>query len=178
MPDQKKASQLAQEGLAHWEKAELGLATQKTEEAIAVADQNHWATSDYHGQLAGIYAQAGRNDKARLHYEKALFLQLRAGEQEGGIAIIVGRYFLAMHLLEMGLENEALDALQPSLHAAPTHWLNGVVNAHILYTLRRFTEAKAAAQLAIAHAPSPEKVEQLRDALKAMLEDTSCAAGG
>ena len=173
MHDREKASQLAQEGVAHWEKAELELAAQKTEEAIALAEQNHWAMPDYHGQLAGIYAQAGQNDKARIHYEQALFLQLQDGEAEGGITIITSRYFLSMHLLEMNLANEALDVLQPSLQAAPAHWLNCNAHAHILHALRRFTEAKAAAQLAIEHAPSAEKAEQLAENLKAVLSETS-----
>ncbi|MES2041189.1 MAG: hypothetical protein V4495_25505 [Pseudomonadota bacterium] len=173
MTDQNKASQLAQEGLALWGQDKLELAAQKTEEAIALADPNHGATPDYHGQLAGIYAQAGQNDKARLHYEQALSLQLQAGETEGGITIITSRYFLSMHLLEMNLENEALDALQPSLQAAPAHWLNCNARAHILHALGRFAEAKQAAQLAIENAPSAEKAEQLTENLKAVLSETS-----
>ena len=154
MHDQTKASQLAQEGLALWEKSELALAAQKTEEAIALADPNHWEVPVYHSRLAGIYAQAGQNDKARPHYEKALLLHLQDGETEGGITIITSRYFLSMHLLEMNLASEALDALQPALQAAPTHWLNCIAHAHILHAVGRFTEAKEAAQLAIKYAPS------------------------
>lgn len=172
MTDQNKASQLAQEGLALWGQDELELAAQKTEEAIALADKGSWAVPDYHGQLAGIYAQAGENEKARLHYEKALSLQLQAGETEDGITIITSRYFLAMHLLEMNLANEALDALQPALQAAATHWLNCNAHAHILHALGRFAEAKQAAQLAIEHAPSVEKAEQLAENLKAVLSET------
>lgn len=169
MADQAKASQLAQEGLALWEKSELELAIQKTEEAITLADQHHWVVSDYHGQLAGIYAQAGQNDKARLHYETALFIQLQDGETDGGITIIVCRHFLAMHLLQMNLAGEALEVLQPSLQAAPSHWLNCVAHAYILHALHRFAEAKDAAQSAIRYAPSTEKAEQLAKELEARL---------
>lgn len=171
MHDQAKASQLAQEGMALWGKAELEVAAQKTEEAIALADPNHWEVPVYHSRLAGIYAQAGQNDKAKPHYEKALLLHLQDGETEGGITVITSRYFLAMHLLEMNLANEALKVLQPSLQAAPVQWLNCVANAHILHALRRFSEAKDAAQLAIKYAPSLVKAEQLTKNLKVIFSD-------
>ncbi|MFZ6768092.1 hypothetical protein ACO0LM_13610 [Undibacterium sp. Di26W] len=171
MADKAKASRLAQEGLAHWEEAELELALQKTNEAIVLAEPNHWMVADYHGQLAGIHAQAGENDKARGHYEKALFLQLQGGEADGGITVIVCRHFLAMHLLEMSLASEALDVLQPSLQAAPVHWLNCVAHAHILHALRRFADAKDAAQLAIKYAPSLAKAEQLTKNLNVMFSE-------
>lgn len=101
----------------------------------------------------------------------ALATEIAQGHAEGALAMIIARYFLADQLLRLGFKERALFALSPSICHAPNNWLTRLEEAHILYALDRKIEAKAAATLAVAYAPTPEKAEQLKQNLKDVFGD-------
>lgn len=89
--------------------------------------------------------QAGRHEHAR-RYEEAIPL---TDPQHFALSLYYGQY--------AGVLN------------APASWLTRFEEACILQALDRKAEARQAAALAIAHAPGPEKAEELRQRLKEIL---------
>lgn len=70
-----------------------------------------------------------------------------------------------------GDPTRALEVLAPSLQVLPNDWLLKTTEALVLFAMQRPVEARAAAEVALAHAPSDEKraalIEQLGDVLVA-----------
>jgi len=103
--------------------------------------------------------------------EKSLKTELAQGNAEGSPAVIVARYFVAGQLRRLGHHERALDTLSPSIEHAPGNWLTRFEEARVLHAMGRTAEARAAAGLAIANAPTPEKAEELKDKLRHVLGD-------
>lgn len=169
MSDQAKASVLAAEAFEQWEAGRHEQARRLYEEALPLADPQYFALSLYYGQYAGVLNALGRHEQACTALEKALETEIAQGTAEGTSPTLVARYFLADQLLRLGHKERALDTLAPSLLHAPGHWLTRFEEACILHALDRHAEARQAAGVAIAYAPSPEKAEQLRQRLQEIL---------
>lgn len=169
MIDQAKASRLATEAFDDWKAGRHEQSLLLYEEAIPLADPQHYRLSQYYGEYACVLNQLGRRDQATNQLEKSLETEIAQGQPEGSPAIIVARYFLADQLLRLGESERALEILSPSLSHAPGDWLTRLEEAHVLYALDRKAEAKAAAELAVQYAPTPEKAEQLKQNLNEVL---------
>ncbi|XLZ72387.1 hypothetical protein ABT364_10615 [Massilia sp. SR12] len=172
MTDQQKASTLAGEAFDHWQAGRHEQSRQVYEEAISLADPEHYGLSGYYGEYACVLNALGCHEQAATQLEKALAADLAQGQPEGSPAIIVARYLLASQLLQLGANEDALEVLAPSISHAPGDWLTRLAEARILYALDRKVEAIAAAQLAVAGATNPEKAQQLRQDLERVLAAT------
>ena len=169
MTDQARVAILAREAFDQWQAGRHEQARMLYEEALSLADPQHFALAQYHGQYAGVLNALGRHEQACAALETALKTEIAQGYAEGSPPVIVARYFLADQLLRLGRKEAALDTLAPSILHAPASWLTRFEEACILQALDRKAEARQAAALAIAHAPGPEKAEELRQRLKEIL---------
>src|SRR5213596_621174 len=66
--DQNKASQLAREGFDLWQAGKLDDSVAKYQQAFVLADPDHYALADYHGELAAVLAILGRDAAALEQY--------------------------------------------------------------------------------------------------------------
>jgi len=171
MIDQAKASRLAKEGFDQWQAGQHEQSRLLYEQAIPLADPQHYGLPGYYGEYACVLNHLGQDDGACTAMEKSLETELAQGNAEGSLAVIVARYFLADQLRRLGHHERALDTLSPSIEHAPGNWLTRVAEAHILHAMGRTAEARAAAGLAIANAPTPEKAAQLKENLRDVLGD-------
>lgn len=169
MIDQQKASKLAREAYDEWQAGRHEASRLLYEEAIPFADPEHYALSGYHGEYSCVLNHLGRHDEATTQLEKALATEIAQGQAEGSSAIRVARYFLANQLRRLGDNERALYTLSPSITHSPNDWLTRLEEAHILYALDRKVEARAAAALAVASAPTAEKAEQLKENLQEVI---------
>ncbi|OWQ93051.1 hypothetical protein CDN99_00660 [Roseateles aquatilis] len=163
-------NRLASLGLDCWGAGRLEEARSHYLAALALIDPGHSAEPGLKGQLAGVLAALGDVEGATAQYTQAVDGELALGEADGGIALLIARYFLANHLVIAGAPEQALAAIAPSLAAKPDHWLTRVVQAEALYALGRFADSRDAAEAAVARAPSAAKAQELTLHLKAMLE--------
>lgn len=167
--DQRRASLLAKEAFEQWQAGLHESSRLIYEEAIALADPQHFGLSAYHAEYACVLNQLGRHEQATAQLEKSLLAELAQGNKEGSSGVTIARYFLASHLLHHGAPEQALEILRPSIIHAPDDWPTRLAEAHILSSLGRHQEAKAAAALAIAKAPSATKAGGLRQDLGQVL---------
>jgi len=177
MSDQPLASRLAREGFEHWEAGRLNESCACYAKALEVVAPNHWALPEYHGEFAGVLAASGKTDEATSQYEKAIAAELAQGEGETSSGVLVARYFLADHLTRNQAPDRALSALAPALHSAPNYWLICLAHAEALFALGQTAESRAAAERAIANAPTAEKSAELTKHLSAILGVSRGAAG-
>lgn len=171
MIDQKRAAKLASEAFDEWQAGRHERSLQLYQQAIPLADPEHYGLSSYYGEYACVLNELKRHEQATTQLEKALATEIAQGHLEGSPALIIARYFLADQLLRLGDSQRALQTLAPSISHAPTDWLTRVVEAHTLYALGRKVDARTAAALAIAHAPTPEKADQLKQNLADAFSD-------
>lgn len=169
MIDQPKATKLAREAFEHWKAGQYEQAKLLYEEAIPLANPQHWGLSGYHGEYACVLNELGMYEQATAELEKSLAVELAQGNEEGSSIVTIARYFLADHLLRHGAPERALEVLEPSISSAPNYWLTRVVEAQSLFALNRKLEAKVAATLAISNAPTPAKAEELKQYLAKVL---------
>ncbi len=169
MIDQPKASQLAKDAFDEWQAGHHEQSTLLYEKAIPLADPQHWGLSAYHGEYSCVLNELGRHEKATEQLEQSLAVELAQGSVEGSPSVTIARYFLANQQLRHGSPEHALQTLAPSVRHAPNDWPTRVVEAHVLFALNRYVEAKAAAALAISNAPTPEKAEELKQGLGQVL---------
>lgn len=159
---------MAGEAFALWQQDRLPEADQRYQQALATADPGHYRTPDLHGQYAGLLTRMNRLSDAGRHYETALYLELKNDPNEASAPVLVARYFLGEHYLQVGEPESARRVVAPSLQAAdkPLAW---VVEAEALGQSGAFAEARAAAERAVALAASPEQRERLRARLAGLL---------
>jgi len=169
MIDQPKASKLAKEAFDQWQAGRHLQSEQLYEEALRLADPEHWGLSAYHGEYACVLNELGRHDQATEQLEKSLAVELAHKEPEGSPSVAIARYFLADQLLRQGAPELALEALAPSISHAPNDWPTRVAQARALFALKRTPEAKSAARLALANAPTPKKAQELEQELHEVL---------
>jgi len=169
MIDQSEASKLAREAFQLWQAGQHEQSRLLYEEAIPLADPRHVGLSAYHGEYACVLNGLGRHGEATVQLAKSLDTGIAQGHAEGSPAVIIARYFLANQLRRLGDNERALDTLSPSIRHAPGDWLTRLEEAHILDALGRKAEARAAAALAVVHAPTPEKTRQLEQNLEHIL---------
>jgi hypothetical protein len=169
MIDQPKASKLAREAFDHWQAGRREQSKLLYEEAIPLADPQHWGLSAYHGEYACVLNELGNHEQATVQLEHSLSAVLAQGNLEGSPAVTIARYFLADQLLRQGAPELALETLGPSVSHAPNDWLTRLVEAHVLFALNRKREAKAAAVIAVSNAPTPAKAEELKQDLGQVL---------
>lgn len=165
MIDQPKASKLAKEAFDHWQAGRPAQSEPLYEEALRLADPNHFGLSAYHGEYACVLNELGKHNRATEQLERSLAVELAHKEVEGSPAVTMARYFLAEQLLRQGSPVLALEALAPSVSHAPNDWPTRLAEARVLFALERKTEAKTAARLAIANAPTPKKAQELEQEL-------------
>jgi tetratricopeptide (TPR) repeat protein len=170
MSDRRHASRLAKAGFDLWQEGRLEEAVERYRQALAVADPDHFATPEYHSQLAHVLAALGQSDEARAQYERYLDLLIKQQERPNDAELDVARYFLAVHLLKMRLPAEALATIDPSLQR-PHHpddllgpWRRAV-RARALWQLGRLDEARQTAREAMSVASSDETRQDIRDGL-------------
>lgn len=104
-----------------------------------------------------MLGQLGRHREATAQHEKAVAAELARGASDGDAGVKVARHFLASHLTKQGEPARALEVLAPSIHALPDDWLLRATEAAALFALHRLPEAREAAEIALAHAPSEAK---------------------
>jgi hypothetical protein len=165
MIDQPMASQFAREAFDEWQAGRCEQSALLYEQAIPLADPQHWGLSAYHGEYACVLNELGRHAQATEQLEQSLAIELAQGSAEGSPSVTIARYFLAGQQLRHGSPELALQTVAPSVCHAPNDWPTRVVEAHALFALSRNIEAKAAAALAISNAPTPEKADELRQGL-------------
>jgi tetratricopeptide (TPR) repeat protein len=161
---------LAREAFENWQAGQRERAKLLYEEAIPLADPQHWALSAYHGEYACVLNELGHHEQATAQLEESLAVELAQGNPEGSSAVTIARYFLAEQFLRQGALDRALAVLAPSIGQAPNDCWTRLAEAHVLFALRRTPEAKAAATLAISNAPTPEKAAELAKSLAHIVE--------
>lgn len=166
--DQAKASILASEAFDQWQAGRHEQARLLYEEALSLADPQHFALAQVYGQYACVLNALGRHEQACTALETASKTEIAQGYAEGSPPVIVARYFLADQQLRLGQTETALETLAPSILQAPDNWLTRFEEACILHALGRKPEARQAAAVAVAHAPTPKKAEELRQRLGEM----------
>jgi Flp pilus assembly protein TadD len=167
--DQKRASELAREGFDLWQAGQLEESVPKYHEALRLADPDHYALADYHGEFAAVLATLGRDAEALQQYRQALQISIQQNPEEAGLDVAVARYFLSEHLLKMNEPEEALIAIEPVLRSQ-VQWLAHVVKADALLRVGRREEARTAAGLAVELAASDEKRANIRKRLAHILK--------
>ncbi len=161
MTDQPQASRLASKAFDQWQANHHDQAKLLYEEAISLADPQHWGLSAYHGEYACVLNELGMHAQATVQLEKSLAAELAQDNMEGSRTVTIARYFLADQLLRHGTAEQALATLAPSIKHAPNDWLTRVIETQVLCALHRISEAKSAATLAISNAPTPKKAKEL-----------------
>jgi tetratricopeptide (TPR) repeat protein len=161
MIDQTKASKLAREAFDLWQAGQLAQSQLLYEEAISLADPQHWGLSGYHGEFACVLNELGAHEQATAQLEKSLAADLAQANEEGSSALIIARYFLAEQLLRNDAPERALETLLPSILHAPNDWLTRFIEAQVLFALNRNREAIEAAKLAVSNAPTTQKAQEL-----------------
>jgi tetratricopeptide (TPR) repeat protein len=175
MIDRSKATALAKEAFDLWQSGQQAEALPLYEEAISLADPQHWGLSAYHGEYACVLNELGKHELATTQLERSLAAELTQGNAEGSPAVTVARYFLSDQLLRHGDLENALSTLAPSVTHAPHDWLTRVAEAQVLFALHRNSEAKISAELALLYAPSPEKAAELKRYLDKILENQTAS---
>ncbi|WP_440225004.1 hypothetical protein ACQQ2N_07110 [Dokdonella sp. MW10] len=161
MTDTARARKLARQGFESWT---AGLHEQSAvlyEQALALADPNHGALSDYHAEYAAVLNVLGRRSEATEQMELAIVCHLKQGDHESSRAVIVARHFLAEHMFGLKQYDRALEVITPSVIHAPHDWLARFSEARALFALGRQEDAEVSATLAIRHAPTPDKAAEL-----------------
>jgi len=59
--DQNKASRLARDGFDLWQAGNIEESVAKYEQALLLADPEHYALADFHGEFAAVLARSGGN---------------------------------------------------------------------------------------------------------------------
>jgi tetratricopeptide (TPR) repeat protein len=149
----------------------LAEAAAKYAEATQLLDQDHYWSPDNHREYAGVLSRLGRNDEALQHYEIALEQDQRLYPGDDVAApIVMGRYFLADHLLRLSLPSRALETVAPVLgKGSRQEALMRAIEAAALFALGRSAEARKAAELAVQLATSEKQREDLRERLTDVL---------
>jgi tetratricopeptide (TPR) repeat protein len=172
--DQPRAAVLAREGFDLWQSGKLEDALLKYVAALDAADPNHYALSDYHGEFARVLTTLGRDAEAHEQYQISLTQALRQDPDGRGPSVAVARYSLGEQLLKMKQPERALHVITLGVRlAGDQEWLLRVVEARALWDLGRKSESKRAAELAVLHAPSEVKANDLRRYLAEILAVTS-----
>jgi len=168
--ENERAAALAKEGLQLWEEGRLEDALLKYVAALAAAEPNHSARPDYHGEFAGVLSTLGRDAEAFEQYQISLTHALRQDPDGRGPAVAVARYSLGEQLLKMKQPQRALHVITLGVRlAGDQEWLLRVVEARALWDLERRSESKQSAELAVLHAPSETKANDLRRYLAEIL---------
>lgn len=167
MTNYRQINALAAEGLQLWGAGQLDEAADRYARVIAALGSA--TPSDWHGAYAGVLGQLGRNRESTEQYEKALAAELATGAADADAGVKVARRFLADHLTRQGEPARALEVLAPSIQALPRDWLIRTTQALALFAVHRAAEALAAAEAALADAPSPAKKAELTERLGAVL---------
>lgn len=163
MIDQPRAAKLAREGFDLWQAGNLHEAVGRYREALDIADPNHYALGDYHGEFASVLEALGATAEAGEQLELAAEVQRRVDGNDSEIGVTLARYFLAEHLTRHGKPERALEVIAPSLAAQPrSEWLLQLVRAEALHVLGRAEDANLAAMRALELAPTDKKREELR----------------
>jgi tetratricopeptide (TPR) repeat protein len=161
--DQHRAAALAREGFDLWQSGKLEDALLKYVAALDAADPSHHALPDYHAEFASVLATLGRDAEAFEQFQISLTHTLRQDPDGTGPDVAVARYSLAEQLLKMKQPERALHVIaQGVARAGKQEWLLRVVEARVLWDLGRRIESKRSAELAVFHAPSEKKANDLR----------------
>ena len=172
--DQARAAALAKEGFRLWESGRLEDALLKYVAALDVSDPGHAALPDYYGEFASVLATLGRDREAYEQYQISLTHALRQDPDGRGPAVVVARYSLGEQFLKMKQPQRALHVVAQGVGlAGDQQWLLRVVEARALWDLGRKPESKRSAELAVLHAPSEVKANDLRTYLAEILSVTA-----
>jgi hypothetical protein len=167
--DQPEALRLAAEAFDLWQSGHLSEADARYRAALNAADSRHYQTPDIHGQYAGLLRCLFRYSEAGQHLETALKLELQNDADEASAPVLAARYVLGEHYLATGEADSARRVVAPSLVAAekPLAWL---VEAEALCLAGAVTEARVAAERAVALAASAEQRERIGARLAELLQ--------
>jgi len=166
--DQSQASRLAREGFDLWRAGKLDESVAKYQQALLLANPDHYALADYHGEFAGVLATLGRDAEALEQYREAVAVSVRQDPEENGLGAAVERYFLGEHLLTMNRPKEAFEAIEPVLRSKQA-WLAHVVQSDALWKVGRREESRTAARLALELANTEKKRANVRERLAHVL---------
>ena len=162
MTNQPEASRLAREAIEHWQAGRLQQAKDLYGAALSLADPAHYGLSSYHGEFACVLNELGEQEEAAKQLSQSLQVELAQGNAEGSPSVVIARYFLSEQMLRLGNSARALEVLLPSVTHAPTDWCTRAAQARALFANGQTLEAREAASLAVVHAPSSRKAEELK----------------
>jgi tetratricopeptide (TPR) repeat protein len=113
MMDQEKASKLARQGFNSFEEKKYQEAEALYREALSLADPNHWALEDYHGEFSLVLGALGKVTEAREQLVLSLKAAMRASDTETALNVTIARHFLAEHMVDNKEYESAVDFLSP-----------------------------------------------------------------
>lgn len=167
-PDWPEASRLETEALDLASKGRYEEAEPLYARAITIAEaSDHYALAIWRSAYAQVLGALGRVDDSIEQHRKAVD---DAARQDGpdSPTVVVTRYFLAMFLIDEDMNDEAFEAVAPSLESTcSTRYVLSVPHALALWRTGRHDEARAAAARALEGARTPEQ----RDGFKARLAE-------
>lgn len=155
--------QMGKDALDLWNNGELEAAAELFQKILALAAPDYIDLPHYHGCYGGVLAALGHMSSAQEQFELAVIAQLREDKNAFSSGVIVARYFLAEHLLQINEPLKALEVVAPSLQPSGVgQWLLLSIQAQACALLGREPEARSFAQGCLDAAPSAQKREELK----------------
>jgi len=113
--NQKRSSELARTGFEQFEAGKYSEAEASYREALVLADPNHWAVEDYHGEFSLVLRALGKTDEALEQLKLSLAAALNAASDNTDLNVTIARHFLAEYLVELGQYDQAILSVRPYL---------------------------------------------------------------
>ncbi len=125
--DQKKASGLARKGFEQFEAKNYKDAEVLYRQAFILADPNHWAIEEYHGEFSLVLRALGKTDEALEQLKLSLSAALKASDQITELNVTIARHFLGEYLIELGEYEQTIQMLKPHIGTGcEKEWLLGI----------------------------------------------------
>lgn len=164
MNSENPLQQIGKAALDLWNNGELEAAVALFQKILALAEPDYIDLPHYHGCYGGVLAALGHMSRAQEQFELAVIAQLREDKSAFAPGVIVARYFLAEHFLQVNEPLKALETVAPSLQpSGASHWLMLHIQTQACALLGRELEARSFVQGCLDGAPSEQKREQLKD---------------
>lgn len=164
MSSENPLPQMGKAALDFWSNGELEAAAALFQKILASAEPDYIDLPHYHGCYGGVLAALGHMNGAQEQFELAVMAQLREDKSEFSSGVIVARYFLAEHFLQVNEPLKALEVVAPSLQPGGVgQWLLMYIQAQACALLGRELEARSFAQSCLDAALSEQKREELKN---------------
>jgi tetratricopeptide (TPR) repeat protein len=159
------ASDLARQAFEHVDSGKLPEAVSLYRRALDAADLELDDMEMIHREFATVLSMVGDLTGALEQRRLALDAALNEPGGADSLAVIISRYFLGELLLKMEQPDEALAAIQPSLHPSKLESLLRMIEALAHEKIGQVSEARIAAKRAMECSNSESQREKLRERL-------------